>query len=347
MLFTSDNWAGVHPTIMDAMVKANGDPVPAYGADRFTEDAIAAFGRVFERDVKVKFVATGSAANSLALACMSPPWGAILTYKDGHIHVDECGAPEFFTGGAKVIPVPGEQGKLTPEGVKRAVEFFFPAMTHHVVPAVLSITQGTETGTIYTAAEVKALCDLAKSYGLAVHMDGARFSNACAASADSAADMTWRAGVDVLTFGATKNGCMVAEAIVLFDDQYEHELSLRQKRAGQGFSKNRFLGAQWSAFFEDDLWLKLARHANEMADRLAAVVDAHPDCEVIYPPQINEVFPIIPDDLVVKLKQVGAAFYDWVQPDDPFDRQLRRLVTSYATTEEDIRQFEAALKKYG
>ena len=339
MLFTSDNWSTVHPRVFEAMARANADSVPAYGADAYTQDATKALSDVFEREVTVAYVTTGSAANGLALACLTPPWGAIVAHEHAHVQVDECGAPEFYTGGAKVLTVPagkGVPGKLTPDGVRAALSVYDPPAYHRVRPSVLSLTQATEWGTVYTPGEVGALADEARRYGLAVHMDGARFANAVAAGAASPAELTWKAGVDVLCLGGTKNGCMAAEAVIFFTEQGADQLPWRQKRAGLSWSKHRFLGAQWSAYLEGDLWLDLAARANGMAEEVALVLASSREANVLMSPEINEVFATMPDGMAERMRAAGAQFYDWIQPNDRYDRRVRRLVTSYVTTPQDI-----------
>ena len=346
MLFTSDNWAGVHPTIMDAMVRANEGSTPAYGVDEQTTAATAALSEVFEREVFVAYVTTGSAANGLALASLMPPWGAAVAHEHAHIHIDECGAPEFYTGGAKVLTVPDEgrgDGKLSPDGVRAALSVYDPPAYHRVRPSVLSLTQATEWGAAYTPGEVGALCEEAARYGLKVHMDGARFANAVASGAGSPADLTWRAGVDVLCLGGTKNGCMAAEAVICFGEAARDQLPWRQKRAGLSWSKHRFLGVQWTAYLVDGLWLELAGHANAMAARVAAVLDAHADVSLVRPPSINEVFVTMPDALAEGLRGQGVQFYDWVQPNDVYGRKARRFVTSYVTDQTAVAGLEEAL----
>lgn len=346
MLFTSDNWAGVHPAIMDALVAANGNAVPAYGADDLTQALNAQFNELFGQEVTVVFVATGSAANALALASMVPPFGATFCHEHAHIQMDECGAPEFFTSGAKILPLRGEAGKLTPEALKDGMRIYTPPMAHRVMPKAMSLTQGTEAGTVYTIDEIGALVEAAKGLGLYTHMDGARFANACAHLDASPKELVTATGIDILTLGGTKNGCMVAEAIIVLNKDFREHLVWRQKRAGQGFSKNRFLAAQWQAYFKEDLWLRLADHANQMARKLSKGLAAA-GYKIVYPTQINEVFPLMPDEIVTMLKEKGAAFYDWVQPGDPYDGKLRRLVTSYQTTEEEIDHFIKALPTAG
>ena len=254
--------------------------------------------------------------------------------------MDECGAPEFYTGGAKILPLEGENGKLTPDAIHEAMRVYIPPMTHRVAPGAISLTQGTEAGTVYRLEEIDALVRTAREYGLYVHMDGARLANACAFLGVSPEKMV--TGVDILTLGGTKNGCMVADAVIVLNPDLGEDLSWRQKRAGQGFSKNRFLAAQWLAYFKDDLWLELGGHANAMARRLGEgfATKGYPP---VAPVEINEVFVVLPDEMATALKEKGAAFYDWVQPGDPYDGKLRRLVTSYQTTEEEVEDFLAAL----
>ena len=352
MLFTSDNWSEVHPAVMDAMAAANRGSVPAYGADDHTSAATRALSEVFERDVTVAYVTTGSAANGLALACLTPPWGAVVAHEHAHVQVDECGAPEFYTGGAKVLTVPAGEGasnslklgKLTPHGIRAALSVYDPPAYHRVRPAVLSLTQATEWGTVYDAGEVGALAEEARRFGLAVHMDGARFANAVAASGASPADLTWRAGVDALCLGGTKNGCMAAEAVILFGERGADQLPWRQKRAGLSWSKHRFLGAQWTAYLADGLWLDLAAKANGMAMKAAETLTSHPDIALVHQPDINEVFAVMPDGMAEGLRDAGAQFYDWVQPNDRYGRRVRRFVTSYVTTDADVAALGAALR---
>lgn len=343
MLFTSDNWGGVHPSVMAAITDAAGGFAPAYGHDQLTDRIRVLFSEVFETDVAIAFVPTGSAANGVALSLFTPPYGAIVCHDHAHVLIDECGAPEFYTGGAKVLPAAGSFGKMTPEGVRRALAPYDPPMAHRVKPSVLSLTQATEWGTIYQPAEISELSALAKSYGMAVHMDGARFAGALAATGATPAEMTWRAGVDVLALGATKNGCLAAEAVVVFDPSRTEELTYRCKRAGLGTSKQRFFSAQWAPYFSGDLWLKLARLAHQRAAELRAVFSRRDDCEVLVEPRINEVFVRMPEALAKRLRDQGAQFYDWVQPGDPYEGEARRFVTSWETTADQVEALARAL----
>lgn len=345
MLFTSDNWAPVHPAIWSRLTRINAGSAPAYGRDQETLALEAMLASLFGRPVALAHVATGSAANALALACLTPPWGAVLAHESAHIVVDECGAPEFFTHGAKLIPIAGEAGKLQPDAVAAALDFFTPRVPHHVVPSVLSLTQATEYGTLYTPAEIRTLSDLAHARGLKVHMDGARLANACAALSVDLAAMTFDAGVDALSFGGTKNGALAAELVVFADPAYKDELGYRQKRAGQVFSKGRFLAAQWLALLEDDLWLVLARAANAAAARLAHGLSGIAGVSLPIPVGINEVFVDMPHTLAAALRAAGAQFYDWVQPQDAYDGRLRRFVTHFATDTADIDAFIATARR--
>ncbi|MFN0024761.1 MAG: threonine aldolase family protein [Parvularculaceae bacterium] len=336
MNFASDNWAGAHPDIMAAVTRSNEGAAPSYGGDALTKRTEKKFCEIFERDVAVFFVATGGAANSLALAQMAPPWGMILAHEEAHIQMDECGAPEFFTGGAKILPVKGYAGKLAPEAIKAALAGF-PERPPHGMPAkALSLTQATECGTVYSVDEVSALSAVAHAAGLKVHMDGARFANAAATLQCSPAEMTWKAGVDVLSFGGTKNGCLIAEAVVFFNPAEAQDFMFRRKRAAQLFSKMRFISAQFEAFFEGDLWLRMARHANAMAQRLSAGLASIPGCKVWYPTQANEVFVSFPPGVAERLREAGATFYPWVTPGDPAAGAMQRLICSWATTAEEV-----------
>ncbi|MEE4208424.1 MAG: beta-eliminating lyase-related protein [Parvularcula sp.] len=346
MLFTSDNWGRVHPAIFEAMSRVNEGFAPAYGNDPCTEKTRQAFEDVFERRCHVIFVPTGSAANGLALSAVTPPYGAIIAHEHAHVLIDECGAPEFYTGGAKIIPAKGQFGKLTPGTVTEAMAPYDPPMTHRVKPAALSLTQATEWGTVYSPSEVGALSEIAKGFGLALHMDGARFAGALVATSAAPADLTWRAGVDLLSLGGTKNGCLAAEAVVAFTEDHAEALAYRAKRAGLGTSKQRFFSAQWPAYFAQDLWLELAQTSAAKARKTAKLFADDPHAELLYEPAINEVFVTMPHDLAEHLRGAGAQFYDWVQPGDTYAKTARRFVTSWETTNEQIDDLANALSSY-
>ncbi len=345
MIFASDNWAGAHPKVMDALVAANAGLHPAYGGDEITKRAERAFSALFERDVTVFFVATGGAANALALSVLTPPYGMVLCHEESHIQMDECGAPEFFTGGAKLLPLKGFAAKLTAATLEAALDGF-PERPPHGCPAkVVSITQATECGAVYSVGEVSALSAAAHRRGLKVHMDGARFANAVAATNAAPADMTWRAGVDVLSFGGSKNGCLAAEAVVFFDPADAADFAFRRKRGGHLWSKSRYLAAQFEAYLEDRLWLALARHANELALRLSERLMRMPGCKVWYPTEANEVFVSFAPGVAERLLEAGARFYPWRTTGDPAGGAMHRLICSWMTSREDVDQFLETVRR--
>ncbi len=344
MNFASDNAAGVAPDILAAISRANDGAALAYGRDDWTRRVEQRFAELFEHEVAVFLVATGTAANALALAHLTPPWGAVLCHAEAHIATDECGAPEFYGGGIKLIGLPGQAGKIAPETLKDALDHGQWGGPHHVSPAVLSLSQTTEAGTIYRVDEIVALADVAHARGMSVHVDGARFAGALARMNASPADATWRAGVDVLSFGATKGGALAAEAVVFFDPARGAGMSERRKRGGHLVSKHRFIAAQFEAYLADGRWLALARQANAMADRLAESLSAAGRAPV-WPVEANEVFVILPKAADARLKAAGANYYEWTTDGLPPgravgpDEVLVRLVTSFATIPEDIERF--------
>ena len=272
MNFASDNAAGVAPAILQAIAAANDGFALAYGDDAVTQRVERRLCEIFEREVAVFLVPTGTAANALALAHLTPPWGAVMCHREAHIISNECGAPEFFGGGLRLVGLDGVGGKIAPETLALALDRHEGHSPHQVVPAMVSLTQATEAGTVYRTDEVASLASLAHERGLAVHMDGARFANALVRLGVTPAQITWQAGVDVLSFGATKGGALAAEAVVFFDPARAAMMAERRKRAGHLVSKHRFIAAQFEAFLTDGLWLDLASHANRMADRLAATL---------------------------------------------------------------------------
>lgn len=342
MDFTSDNASGVAPEILAAFADVNHGTASAYGDDEVSARARGAMSELFEREVATFFVATGSAANSLALAVLTPPWGTILAHEEAHIHVDECAAPEFYTGGAKIIPLPGVGGKIEATALQHAIKKFPRGVMHRPQPGAISLTQATEFGTVYTPGEMETLIDLAKAGCIGVHMDGARFANAIVSSGLSPAEATWKAGVDVLSFGATKNGGMGAEAVVFFDPDKAADFPFRQKRAGQVFSKGRYPAAQFEAYLKDGLWLRLAAHANEKADRLVESLKSNGLGDPMFPVDANEIFISLPLDAIGALKGKGARFHNWpIPPED--GKQFIRLVTSFQTRDAEIDDFLEAL----
>ena len=351
MNFLSDHLYGIDDAVMQAIAEAN-QPLTAlsYGADDWTARTGKLMSDIFERDVEMYLVGTGTAANALALSTMAQPYGAILSYCDAHIMVDECGAPEFFTGGAKVYGINEPRGKITAAGVEACLATFVRA-EHNSKPAVVSVTQSSELGTVYQVDEVAAISNVARAHGLRLHMDGARFANAVAALGCSPAEATWKCGVDVLSFGATKNGTMGVDAIVFFDTGLARDFEHRRMRAGQLTSKSRFLGAQMQAYLSNDLWLKNARTANAHAARLLDGLTDLPGIRIPLGAEANQLFPIISSELDNHLKAAGALYARWpgVGPgiDRPGPDELQiRLVTSFKTRPQDIDAFIAAAKAF-
>jgi threonine aldolase len=305
MRFFSDNAAAAHPKVIEAIAAANRLDT-AYDGDAWSQRLDGAFSDLFETEVRALWVASGTAANCLALAALCPPYGAILCHKDAHIEIDEAGAPGFFTAGAKLMLLDGPGAKFVPGAVAEACDRIRKDV-HQVQPAAISITNATEYGLVYRASEVAALGQLAKERELALHMDGARLANALATTGESLADVTWRAGVDALSFGFVKNGGLNAEALILFRTELADEIAVRRKRAGHLQSKGRVLAAQILALLEGDLWLDNARAANAAAQTLAT---AAPE-RLSYPVEANEIFLKVTSDEAAHLRSIGFDFYDW------------------------------------
>ena len=338
--FISDNMAGASPRIAQAVADAAAGQVLPYGNDPFTDGARRRLAEIFERDVDLFPVSTGSAANGLSLAALTPPWGSVLAHPDSHIHHDECGAPEFFTNGAKLVAVPGPDSKIDPEALRAAVRRRAGDI-HSVQPSAVSISQATESGSVYTLEEIRALSAIAKDAGLRVHMDGARFANALDHLGASPAEMTWKAGIDVLSFGATKNGAMTADAIVSFDPALATELAFRAKRAGQLASKMRFHAVQIDAYLTDGLWLRNARQANAMATRLGDGLKAIPGTGLLATPQANILFCRLPQQVTDGLLAEGYAFYH-----DRWEPGIVRFVTAFSHGADDIDQLLDAVRRH-
>ncbi|AZO66564.1 MULTISPECIES: low specificity L-threonine aldolase [unclassified Mesorhizobium] len=344
MNFASDNWAGAHPSIAAGLSAHAGGFSTAYGDGALDQAVYQRFSEIFEREVAVFFVATGTAANSLSLTAYNKSGGISFCHRESHVIEDECGAPEYFTGGSRLYGVDGALGKIDPNSLERAVNRFAPEIVHSGRPMAVSITQSTEVGTIYTLNEIARISAIAKHHNLPLHMDGARFANALVALETSPAEMTWKRGVDILSFGGTKNGCWCAEAVVLFDLDRASELAFLRKRAAQLFSKSRFVAAQFEAYFKDGLWLDTALHANAKAARLAAAIEDSPSARLAWLPQANEVFAVMKKAEAERAQMAGAAFYDWHKPHDfdghiGEDEALYRFVTSFATTAEEVDRF--------
>lgn len=344
MFFASDNWAGVHPNIAGNLSRHSSGFASAYGSNDLDKALERTFSEIFERDVAVFFVATGTAANSLSLASVTRPGGVSFCHREAHIIADEGGAPEFLSSGGRLCPVDGPLGRMDPEALRREIDRYPAEFVHAGQPAAVSITQATEIGTLYTLDDIAAISAVARQHGLPLHMDGARFANALVSLDTTPAQMTWKRGVDILSFGGTKNGCWCAEAVVFMNPEQARQFPFIRKRAAQLFSKSRFIAAQFEAYFRDDLWLDMARHANDMASRLAGHVKASPAMRLAWEPQVNEVFPIMSRSNAARLKDAGAAFYPWNPPPGLSsvigeDETLTRFVTSFATTPDEIDRF--------
>jgi threonine aldolase len=330
MRFFSDNAAAAHPKVIEAITASNRVDT-AYDGDEYSKRLDGAFSELFETEVRAFWVGTGTAANCLALAALCPPYRGILCHQHAHIHVDEAGAPEFFSGGARLILLDGPGAKVTPDAVASVCDDIRNDV-HQVQPAALSITNATEYGLVYRAAEVAELGQLAKERGLAFHMDGARFANALATTGESPADVTWRAGVKAMSFGFIKNGGLNAEALILFDTDLADEIAVRRKRAGHLVSKGRMLAAQILALLENGLWLDNARAANAAAQSLARACGDR----LVYPVEANELFLTVSAEESANLLAQGFDFYDWGPGEI-------RLVTSWDQRAEDVERFAAAL----
>ncbi|MDK1490618.1 low specificity L-threonine aldolase [Sinorhizobium sp. 7-81] len=347
MIFSSDNWAGAHPAIAESLMAHAGGYASAYGTSELDRKVEKKFSEIFQRDVAVFFVGTGTAANSLALSSVNRAGGVVFCHREAHVNVDECGAPEFFSHGARLCPVDGASGKMNTSRLEAEIRRFPAEFIHGGRPMAVTLTQATESGTVYSLAEIDAIAAVAKSHKLPLHMDGARFANALVSLGTTPAEMTWKRGIDLLSFGGTKNGCWCAEALILFDPSKAQEMHFLRKRAAQLFSKSRFIAAQFDAYFSGDLWLNLARHANAMAARLADGISASARSRLAWSPEANEVFVILKQDVASKLQQQGAVFYDWHVPDHladslAGDEGLYRLVTSFATRSQDVDRFVEA-----
>ena len=334
--FRSDNEAPAAPEIIAALTAANSGPAHAYGDDAWSARLAERFGAVFETELAVYPVATGTAANALALAELAPPWGAVYCHPDAHANTDECGAPEFYTGGAKLVGITGAHGKIDADALARVLAATGAHGEHEALPSALTLTQATEAGTVYAPEEVAALAAAARRHGLGVHMDGARLGNALAHLGCAPADATWRAGVDILSFGATKNGALAAEAVIDFRPGAGATLARRRKRGGHLWSKMRYLSAQLEACLEGGLWLRLAGRANAGAARLAAGIEALPGVALLHPVESNEVFVRARPEVSHALRAAGFEFHSWPGEDDAF-----RLVAPWCVEGVEIERFLA------
>ena len=339
MNFSSDNVTGISPEIMAAIAAANTGAAMPYGADEYTQRLESKFSELFETGVTVFPVATGSAANCLALSVFTPPYGAIYCHEESHINVDECGAPEFYTGGAKLVTLKGTDCQIDPSELATVLERSGAGVVHHVQPAAVSITQATEAGTVYLPEQIAEIAEVARGNNLYLHVDGARFANAVASLGCSPADVTWRSGVDVMSFGATKNGAMAAEAVIFFKPELAETFRFRRKRGGHLFSKMRFLSAQLEAYITEDLWLKNAARANDMATKLAQGLVNLPLVKLCHPVEANELFLELPETVINAVLADGFKFYRW-------QGNTVRIVTAFDTKEEDVNALIETVKRY-
>jgi threonine aldolase len=344
MHFASDNWSGAHPKIAASLTRHASGFASAYGTSDLDKAVEDRFSEIFEREVAVFFVATGTAANSLALASVARAGGVSFCHADAHVNADEGGAPEFLTGATRLFGVEGAEGRIDPTALSAAIARFEPPTPHHGRAMAVTVTQATEVGTVYSLDELDRIAAVAKSRDLPLHMDGARFANALVALDASPAEMTWKRGIDMLSFGGTKNGCWCAEAIVFFDPEMAADMPFIRKRSAQLFSKSRFISAQLEAYLDGELWLDLARHSNAMADRLRTGLAAKNTARLAWDTTANEVFVVIEKSAADRAREKGARFHPWQPPHGwlPLPKEnetLIRLVTSFATTEDEVDQF--------
>ena len=338
--FLSDNVTCACPEVMDAVVDTNSGIVTSYGTDAKSSNLQIRFSEVFETEVTVFLTVTGTASNALALAALTPSYGKVYCHELAHINTDECAAPELFTGGAKLIPIHGDHGKIIAADLASTISG--RGNVHNAQPSSVSITQATEAGTVYRTDEISAISETAHKHGLKVHMDGARFTNALVSLGVSPAEMTWKSGIDILSFGGTKNGCLAAEAIVFFDPEMAKDFPYIHKRSGQLLSKMRFISAQLEAYLRDDVWLRNARQANAMAARLSEGLGELPGAEVAYPTQANEVFVRLSCSILQGLQREGISVNE-----DELDGSAARFVAAWNTKPDDVDALLAAIARYG
>ncbi|MBV8392641.1 MAG: low specificity L-threonine aldolase [Alphaproteobacteria bacterium] len=344
MNFRSDNETGAHPAIIEAVGRAfTSGSAFSYGADEWTHKVEQRLRILFEKpELRAFPVATGTAANVLALACLTPPWGAVFCHPASHIAVDEANAPQFYTAGATLIRLDGPAGKLEARKLAGVLAEPVYGVVHHPQPAVVSITQATECGTVYSPDEIAAISTPVRRQGLKLHMDGARFANALSYVGCTPSELSWKAGVDVLSLGATKNGALGAEVVIFFDPALAKEFEFRRKRGGHLFSKMRLLSSQLDAYFSDSLWMLNARHANTMARRLVAGLTTLKGTSLLYPVEANEIFVVLPAHMHDALQEAGAQYHPW--PSDRPGERAYRLVTAFDTSQEDVDKFLSIAK---
>ena len=336
--YRSDNTGRAAPEILEALVRANAGTALGYGADEWTARLQERFRELFETPVRVFPVATGTAANALSLAAASPSWGLVYCSEAAHINTAEANAAGFFGGGLKLVPVAGPHGRVDPDAFARSLAAIQPGQLHRGQPAAVNITQASDVGTVYPLAEIRAVAEIAKRRRLKVHMDGARFANALARLECSPAEMSWRAGVDILSFGATKNGGALCDAIVVFNPELADGLAVQLRRAGQVWSKMRFASAQLMAYVENGLWLQLAAASNAVAARIAGGIEAVPGLRLVAPVEVNELFLELPGAAMDALEREGFQFYRR-------SPTLARFVCRFDTSEAEADALIAALRR--
>jgi threonine aldolase len=337
--FRSDNTGRASPEILEALVRANSGTALGYGADDWTARLQERFGELFETPVRVFPVATGTAANALSLAAISPPWGVVYCSEQAHINTSEANAAGFFGGGLKLVPVAGSHGRIDPAALRETLAAVQPGQLHRGQPAAVNLTQASDLGAVYRLDEIRAICDAARAGGLKVHMDGARFANALARLGCSPAEMSWRAGVDILSFGATKNGGALCDAIVVFDPGLADGLAVQLRRAGQVWSKMRFASAQLLAYVADGLWLRLAQASNAAAGRIAAGLAGLPGIRIVAPVEANEIFLEVAGAAMDALERDGFQFYR-------SGKTLARFVCRFDLSDAEADALVASLRRH-
>jgi threonine aldolase len=339
MNFKSDNYYGVHPSIFEAMIAANTGAAGSYGHDKFSAELKDLLSVIFEHEVSVWLVSTGTIANCISISALCPSYGIVYCSQDAHLVNDECTAPGLFTGGAKFVASTGSPSKIDLKAIRADVAKARGNPPHGGQPGCISVTQSTELGLVYSLEELRLIGETARELGMPLHMDGARFANALVALGCTPAEMTWKIGVDILSFGATKNGALLGEAVVVFNQKYAQEIDFIHKRAGQLMSKTRFFAAQFLGYLKDDLWIKLATHSNGMAKKLVKAIEGLGNVRVVRDSPTNEVFVVMERTVAEGLWAKGVEFYEW-----DAETSLYRLVTSWETTEGQIEDFVYAAR---
>ena len=341
MNFLSDNQSTVFSEIIQYLQTINKDSSSSYGNDPITNKAQKLVSDFFEKQVEIRYVSSGTASNSISLSTICPPYGGIICSSDSHLDGDECGAPEFFTGGAKLIKIHTSNGIISPQKLKNKINSFGLHGIHEVKLSVLDITQISELGTIYTIDKLKELTDIAHKNNLLIHMDGARFANACASLNCKPSEISWKSGIDIMSLGATKNGAMACELIVIFNKDITDDIDRRQKRAGHLWSKNRYMSAQIIKWIEDDRWFKAAKKANNFAKQIHDILSSNKNIKIPFAVEGNMVFAEISANLQKYLLENKVKFNKW-----PKGKNLTRFVASWDTKESEINNFKKVIKSY-